>query len=152
MLPLQSSSMGGPVRKRFNLYYLATVLLLIFFAGHTLGGVVFHKDMGLQEESVWSAMKSVHFSFNGADCSYFGFHMGYGLLTAIFLLPSAFLTWRLGKPDCPSQMVPISWALFLTYVAVSWISFEYFFAGPGIIATLVALILGFQSVTDPKWK
>jgi hypothetical protein len=136
--------------KRLSLYHLASALLLIFFAGHTFGGVVLHSDASIQQESVLTAMRSVHFMFNGADVTYFGFYQGYGLLTSIFLLLSAFLTWQLGGSDAERQMVPIAWALFLTYIGVAWLSFKYFFAGPGTIAAAVALILGYKCLSSMR--
>lgn len=34
-----------------NLYHLASVLLLVFFAGRTFGGVVLHPSASVQQES-----------------------------------------------------------------------------------------------------
>jgi hypothetical protein len=130
--------------RRLNLYHLASVLLLVFFAGHTFGGFVLHPSASVQQESVLNAMRSVHFAFNGADVTYFGFYRGYGLLTSIFLLLSAFVTWQLAGSAAERQMAPIAWALFLAYIGVAWLSFKYFFAGPGTIAAVVALILGYK--------
>jgi hypothetical protein len=135
--------------KRWNLYHLASILLLIFFVGHTFGGVISHHDISTQQESVLNAMRSEHFRFNGADVTYFGFYRGYGLLISIFLLLSAFLSWQLARSGAQGQMASV-WALFFAYVGVAWISFQDFFAGPGIVAAAVALIFGYKCLTSRR--
>lgn len=47
--------------KYFTPYRLATYLLLVFCAGHTGGGMFAQKSLGPEADSVFSAMKSVHF-------------------------------------------------------------------------------------------
>jgi len=129
------------MRKYFNLYNLAAVLLLIFDLGHTLGGVVFHRSSGPKEDAVLAVMESTHFDFNGTDSSYMGFHQGYGLLTTIFLALGAFICWQLGKHKGSQAMAGM---LFFCFIGVAVISWKYFFPGPGVLSTAVAIILGYE--------
>jgi hypothetical protein len=138
------------MRKHLTLFNLATLILVLFDLGHTLGGVLFHKSSSPGEQAVLDTMTSTHFVFNGADCTYMGFHTGYGLLTTILLTLSAFLTWYLGKHEGSQELRPVTWALFIGYIAVAIISWKYFFAGPGTMATAVAIILGWKSFAAPS--
>ena len=62
-------------------YQIATYLLLIFCTGHTLGGLFFAPSKGAAADAVLASMKAVHFRFNGADCTYYGAHLGSGTPT-----------------------------------------------------------------------
>ena len=114
--------------KMVNLYKIAAVILILFCAGHTIGGVLFHKTHSVEEERVWNMMKTTHFTFQGADCTYHGMHVGYGLITTNMLLLSAFITWQLGSTDLSSNK-SIVWALCLSQASLAFISWQYFFAG-----------------------
>src|SRR6478672_6864198 len=99
--------------KLFTPFRIATYLLLFFFAGHTFGGMLGHKSMGFAADTVFAAMKSVHFDFNGSQCSYWGFWMGFGLTVSVFLLFSAFASWQLDRVPAPQWpwVSPIAWGL-----------------------------------------
>jgi len=64
-------------------------------------------------------------------------------LTSIFLLLSAFLTWQLGRHEASPALAPVAGALFLSYLGAI-ISWTYFSPGPRMVATVVAIILGFK--------
>jgi hypothetical protein len=126
--------------KYFTPYRLATYLLVIFFAGHTFGGMLGQRSLGAASDAVFDAMKAVHFDFNGADCTWYGFWFGFGLMASIFLLFSAVISWQLDRvPKVSWPLVStIAWALFATHVGVAVLSWAYFFTGPGIFSTLAA--------------
>jgi hypothetical protein len=129
-------------------YRLATYLLLIFCTAHTFGGLLFPSSNGPAGDAVLASMKSVHFTFNGADCTYYGFHLGFGLMASVFLLFSAALTWHLSRfPGGNPVLRPVAWALFLAHVPTMVLSWQYFFAGPGISSTVIALLLGWECLT-----
>jgi hypothetical protein len=132
------------MRKHLTLFNLATLILIFFDLGHTLGGILLHRSSSPAEQAVLDTMASNHFVFNGADCTYMGFHTGYGLLVTILLTLSAFLTWYLGRREGSQELRPVAWALFIAYIGVAAITWKYFFAGPGAMATLVAIILGYK--------
>jgi hypothetical protein len=133
--------------KYFSLYRISTYLLLLFCFGHTVGGLLSNKSLGPQADAVLASMKSVHFNFNGADCTWYGFHLGFGLMVSVFLLFCAFITWYLGGlgPDESRACLPIAWALVASQILTAVLSWSYFFAGPATLSTLVAILVAIQS-------
>jgi hypothetical protein len=127
--------------RHLNAFRLATGLLVLFDLGHTLGGGVLHRSSGPAEDTVLAAMRTP-LVFGGHQTSYEGFHTGYGWITTILLTLSAYLTWQLGKPGGFDRLRPVAWALFISYLGVAYLSFRYFFAGPGALAAGVALLCG----------
>jgi hypothetical protein len=130
--------------KYLSLYRIASVLLVLFFAGHTAGGMLAQKSISPGADAVFHAMKTVQFNFKGATCTWYGFWFGFGLTVSVFLLFSAIAAWQLDK--VPPQSWPlvstIAWALAVSYVCTALLSWAYFFAGSGLLATAVALLLG----------
>ena len=129
--------------KRFTPLRSASVLLLIFCVLHTAGGMLAQKSLGVASDRVFEQMKSVHFRFNGADCTWYGFWYGFGLTVSAFLLFSAIMAWELDR--VPSEYWPqlryISWALVVAHALNTVLSWGYFFAGPGVFGTVITLLL-----------
>ena len=136
------------MRQYLNPFRLTTLLLLLYCLGHTLGALVSAPQFGAESGAVMAAMKSVHFSANGSDCTWFGFYMGFGYDVSIFLLFSAVLTWFLGGLSLPDQRrwAPITWALFVTYTATAVLAATYFFAVAIVFSSLIAVLLGIQGI------
>jgi len=74
------------------LYRIASVLFVLFAAGHTFGFLSF-KPPTAEGLAVRDAMNNVHF---GANLSYGGFFVGFGLYVSLYLLFSACVAWHLG--------------------------------------------------------
>lgn len=69
------------------LYKIASVLLGLFAAGHTLGFRQADPQWGV--DSLLQTMRSVHFNVNGFDRTYWDFFVGFGLfVTALMLFAS----------------------------------------------------------------
>ena len=121
----------------------ASVLLFIFCVMHTGGGMLAQKSLGPASDAVFDAMKRVHFDFNGADCTWYGFWFGFGLTASIFLLLSAVVAWELER--VPSELWPklqiIAWAFVVSHVANTVLAWKYFFTGPGVFGTIISLLL-----------
>ena len=129
--------------KHFTPFRLATYLLLFFCLGHTAGGMLSQKSLGPASDAVFAQMKSVHFDFNGADCTWYGFWFGFGLCASVFLLLSAAVSWTLDRvpsSDWPATR-PIAIALILAQAANTYLSFRYFFLGPALFGVLIVLLL-----------
>jgi hypothetical protein len=128
--------------KYFTPYRIATYLLVFFFLGHTGGGMIAQKSLGPESDAVFSAMKSVRFVLNGSTCTWYGFWFGFGLITSVFLLLSAVIAWQLDRvpPSSWPVVSTIAWAFFASQVANAILAWLYFFAGPGIFATLVSVL------------
>lgn len=127
----------------FTSFRLATYLLLLFAFGHTAGGMLAQKSLGPASDTVFIAMKKVHFDFNGADSTWYRFWFGFGLTVTVFLLFSAFVAWQLDKvgPASWPAVSGIAWALVVSQLCNAVLSWTYFFAGPGVFASVVTLLL-----------
>ncbi|HEX4458558.1 MAG TPA: hypothetical protein VIA18_11345 [Polyangia bacterium] len=133
-------------------YRLATYLLVFFAIAHTAGGMFGQRAEGGQAEAVFHAMKAVKFPMMGATCSWYGYWLGFGLMVTAFLLFSAVLTWNLaGLTRAQRQpLAPLTWALCATFVASAVIGWAYFFAPPAVTSTLIAILVGLESVRDAR--
>jgi hypothetical protein len=129
--------------KHITAFRSASVLLVIFCLLHTGGGMLAQKSLGPASDAVFEAMKSVHFDFNGADCTWYGFWFGFGLTASIFLLLSAVVAWQLEQvpSELWSRVELISWAFVVSHVANTMLAWKYFFTGPGVFGTLISVLL-----------
>ena len=129
--------------KKITLFRSASVLLLVFCLMHTAGGMLAQKSLGADSDTVFESMKRVHFTFNGADCTWYGFWFGFGLTTSIFLLLSALLAWEFER--VPVELWPhlqvVAWALVASHVFNTVLAWKYFFAGPGVFGILITALL-----------
>lgn len=129
--------------KYLSPFRLATYLLLVFCVGHTGGGMLAQKSMGPAADAVFAAMKSVHFDFNGADVTWYGFWFGFGLMVSAYIVFSAVLAWQLDKIPAERwhDASTIAWALIVTQLAGALLSFAYFFLGPALLGLAVTALL-----------
>jgi hypothetical protein len=123
------------------LHRIASVLLLLFAVGHTLGFRQIDPKWGV--DSLIVSMRSLHFDAQGFSRSYWDFYTGFGLFVTVFLLFAAFLAWQLG--GLPAQtlagMRGVAWAFALCFVAVTALSWRYFFIAPVIFSSVVTICL-----------
>jgi hypothetical protein len=122
-------------------YRIASVLLVLFAFGHTVG---FRQTAGMTgADAVVSLMKSVHFTVQGFPRVYYDFYVGFGLFASIFLVFSAILAWLLGglSREVLGRILPIAWAFALCFLGITFLTWRYFFWVPFISATLVMLCL-----------
>jgi hypothetical protein len=136
------------MRKYLNPLRVTSALLVFFCAGHTLGALAQTPQFGTASDLVVSAMKSVHVDAMGARCTWWGFYLGFGYDVSIFFAFSAVLTWVLGGLARAEQrrLLPVAWALFLSYALTVPISIAWFFAVPIVFSTAIALLLGYACV------
>jgi hypothetical protein len=135
----------------------AAGLLLVFAASHTIGGLLFPPSNGPAADAVLASMKSEQFDFHGSDCSFYGFHMGFGLMASIYLVLSAVIAWILGdeqvvqNPAVKERLRPVAWALLISHVGTLVLSWKYFFIGPSVISMMIALLLAWECMTAFKY-
>ena len=117
--------MKGPL-----LYRIASVLLLLFAIGHTLGFRQTNPEWGVG--SLIDSMRSIHFDAQGFSRTYWDFYVGFGLFVTVLLLFAAVLAWQLsGLPaGTLALMRGTAWALALCFLAVTILSWRYFFIVP----------------------
>lgn len=124
-------------------YRAAALMLLIFFIGHTIGGMLLQKSLGPEADVVFESMKSVEFNFNGASCTWYGFWFGFGLTASAFKLLTAIIAWQLDKmpPEHWHLTSRIAWALVIAQLANTVLSWAYFFLGAFLLSTFITVLL-----------
>jgi len=125
------------------LYRIASIIFVLFAAGHTYGFLSF-RPASAEGRAVWEAMNNVRFQQGGASFTYAGFYVGFGLSATVFLLFLAFLTWYLGTlaRNNPQAIGPLGWALFVLQFVSIGMNWKYFSIAPAIFAAVLATILG----------
>ncbi len=123
------------------LYRIASVLLLLFAAGHTLGFRETDPEWGVG--SLIGLMQSVRFDAQGFSRTYWDFYVGFGLFVSVFLVFAAVLAWQLGglAPETLALMRRSVWALVICFAAVTILSWRYFFVVPIVFAISITLCL-----------
>jgi hypothetical protein len=137
------------VRSRyFNAFRIASYILVFYTLGHTLGAVVGTPQFGAESDLVVAMMKSVHVQAQSADCTWYGFYRGFGILVSIYFAFSVFAAWWLGGKDEEDQraIMPIGWALFLSHLAGLVVAVVYFFPVPIAFSLAVSALLGLGCV------
>lgn len=136
------------LRDRYaNAFRIASALLVLYALGHTMGAVVAVPQFGIASDTVVALMQSVHVRSQGAECTWYGFYRGFGILVTVFFLLSAVLAWHLGGLTLSAQrdLAPIAWTLFASHVVGAVVTWVYFFPAPILFSTLIAALLGFAS-------
>jgi hypothetical protein len=105
------------------------------------------RQSGVEADEVFAKMKSVHFKWNGADCTWFGFWLGNGLSVSALLLLAIAVLWVLGGL-APNQraVLPIAWAAFVSFALLSVLGFKYFAVGVGMMFGVIAALTGVAAI------
>ena len=95
------------------LYRIASVLLLLFAAGHTIGFRQVDPTWGV--DSLVDSMKSMHFNVNGSDRTYWEFFVGFGLLVTAWMIFAAIVAWQLGSlpAETLAQIRVLAWGFVI---------------------------------------
>jgi hypothetical protein len=127
--------------KASTFYRIAAVLILLFAIGHTVGFLQSDPKWGV--DSLLLSMKSTHFDIQGFSRSYWDFFLGFGFFVTVFLLFAAVLAWQLGGVALETlvTMRGLAWAFALCFVAITILSWRYFFAIPIVLSSLITLCL-----------
>jgi hypothetical protein len=138
--------------KHITAFRTASVLLIIFCALHTAGGMLGDASMGAASDQVLAQMRQVHFDFNGSDATWYGFWFGFGLTVSAFLLLSAAIAWTLDRVPREdwSQVNPIAWALIVSHVVNTVLAWQYFFAGPVVFGIAITSLLTFGTLNKSR--
>ena len=121
------------------LYRIAAVLILLFDIGHSAGFPWSDPKWGVDT----STMRSSHFQVVGFSRTYWDFYVGFGLSISVYLLLAGALAWQLGS--IPTQTLPLmratAWVLSLSFVAITALTWMYFFTIPIVFSGLIAVCL-----------
>lgn len=134
------------------LYRIAFILLLLWAIGHSFGFRA--GDPAWRADALITSMQSLHFNAQGFDRTYWDFFVGFGFYVSVFLLFTAFLAWQLGglPPETLARLRGTTWALALSFVALTILSWKYFFILALVFSGLITLLFlaaAWQS-TKPK--
>ena len=123
------------------LYRIASVLLVLFAAGHTLGFRRVDPRWGI--DATIGALKATQFQVQGFTRSHWGFYTGFGLFVTVLLVFVGILAWQLGAlpKDTLRSLRVVTWALALSFVAVTLLSWRYFFIAPLVFSGVIAACL-----------
>jgi len=125
---------------------IASVISLIFTAGHTMGGLRKWSPMG--DNAVLKAMTDVRFDTMGANRSYLDFFMGFGWSISVFMLMQTILLWQLAslaRTD-PARLRPMIAVIALATVASGVIAWRFIFPVPAVFSGVLALALALAYV------
>jgi hypothetical protein len=131
-------------------YRIASVLLLLFAAGHTFGFRQNNPEWGA--DAVLAIMRSVHFDAQGFTRTYWDFFSAFGLFFSVFLLFAAVLAWQLGRlpAETLARVRGVAWALAICFVAITALSWRYAFTLPIVFSTLITVCLIAAAWLSPK--
>jgi hypothetical protein len=123
------------------LYRIAAVLIVLFAIGHTLGFRQFDPSWGV--EALLGSMRSIQFEVQGFSRTYWDFFVGSGFSVSVFLLFAAVVAWQLSglSAETLALMRGISWGLALSFVALTILSWSYFFFLPILFTVLITVCL-----------
>ena len=123
------------------LYRIASVLLLLFAAGHTLG--FRQSDPAWGVDGLLGSMRSMHFDVQGFSRSYWDLFVAAGFTVGIFYLFAAVLAWQLG--GLPAQVLASMritvWGFALCFAAISIVSWGYLFILPIVFSIVITICL-----------
>ena len=122
-------------------YRIASVLLVLFAVGHTIGFRQTKPEWGV--DSLITSMRQTHFVVDGFSRSYWNFYVGFGLFVSVLLLFAAVVAWQLGS--LPASTLPLmrgtAWALAICFAVVTFLSWRYFFIVPIVFSIVITLCL-----------
>jgi len=120
-------------------YRIAAVLLVLFDVGHTSGFPWSDPKWGVDLGS----MQLTHFYIMGFSRTYWDSYVGFGLFVSVLLLLAVVLAWQLGglPPESLARMRGTAWAFALCFIAVTVLSWKYFFSIPIVFSVVTTICL-----------
>jgi len=140
-----ATPLEGLLMNSAALYRISAILLVVFAGGHTIGFRRVDSRGGV--DAVVSGMQTIRFDVQGMSRNYWGFYVGFGLFVTVLLLFAAILAWQLGRlPAAVVHAMPLAtWGFAVSFIAVTYLSWRYFFPAPMIFSAVIALCLGFAA-------
>jgi hypothetical protein len=120
---------------------IASVISLIFTAGHSLGGLKEWSPMG--DNDVLRAMTAVRFDTMASNRSYLDFFMGFGWSISVMMLMQTILLWQLAslaQPD-PARVRPMIAVFIGAALAGGAIAWRFIFPVPVLFSGALAVVL-----------
>jgi hypothetical protein len=120
---------------------IASVISLVFTAGHTLGGLRKWSPTG--ENEVLKAMTEVRFDTMGANRSYLDFFMGFGWSISVLMVLQTVLLWQLASlaHADPARIRPMIAVFGLGTLATGVIAWRFIFPIPALFSSALLIVL-----------
>ena len=134
-------------------YRIASVLPLLFAAGHLLGFRQSDPTWGV--DALVGSMRSIHFDVQGFNRTYWDFFVGAGFSVGAFYLFAAILAWQLGSLPVGTLalMRGTLWAFALCFAAITVVSWRYLFILPIVFSIVITVCLTAAAwASAPYWK
>jgi hypothetical protein len=121
---------------------IASVVSVLFAAGHTLGALQSWSPPG--DTEVLQAMRSFHFDAGGATRSYWDFYVGFGFIISIYFLLQGVLVWQIATiaRTEPGRARPLIASFLLAVVLTALVCWRFILVVPVIFAVVIAACLG----------
>ncbi|PJZ54390.1 LIC_13387 family protein [Leptospira adleri] len=120
---------------------IASVLMLIFTLGHSIGHFTRYNTTDIRAINTITSMQMTKIPMEGVDKTYDQFYSGMSLNLSITLITFAVLLWLLSNlvPSNPKIVRKLLIPIFLCVFCFSITGFVYFFPAPTLISCLAAL-------------
>jgi hypothetical protein len=120
---------------------IASIISLLFTAGHTLGGLKKWSPMGNNE--VLEAMTTVHFKTMGASRSYLDFFMGFGWSISVAMLMQTVLLWQMASLARVNTagVRPMIAVIALATLVSGLIAWRFIFPVPALFSGVLLAVL-----------
>jgi hypothetical protein len=111
--------------------------------GHNLATLNPQPTHGAPEQAVFDAMRGFQFEIMGSTRSTWDFYRGYQFSTTVTFVLTMVLLWLLSNTSsrAPREAKPLVLALLIAQLCNVAIGWEFFFAGPGVVGSLIAICL-----------
>jgi len=122
-------------------YRIASVLLVLFAVGHTLGFRQSDPSWGVDAFLV--SMQSIHFQVQGFSRTYWDLFVAAGFSVGVFYFFAAILAWQLAglRAETLSQMRVTAWAFAACFAAITLVSWRYLFILPIVFSMVITVCL-----------
>lgn len=122
-------------------YRIASVLLVLFAVGHTLGFRQSDPSWGV--DALLGSMQSIHFQVQGFSRTYWDLFVAAGFSIGVFYFFAAILASQLaGLPaETLSQMRVTVWAFAVCFAAITLVSWRYLFILPVVFSMVITVCL-----------
>jgi len=122
-------------------YRIASVLLVLFALGHTLGFRESDPKWGV--DTLFGLMRSIHFDVQGFSRTYWDLFVAAGLSVGVFYFFAAILAWQLGglPAETLSLMRGTVWAFAVCFAAITAVSWTYLFILPIVFSMVITVCL-----------
>jgi hypothetical protein len=128
---------------------IAAALQTLGVVGHNLETLSTKPTHGPQEQAWFDAMRGFHFEIMGATRSTWDFYRGYQFSITVTFVLIAVLLWMLSNMtrNAPGEARPLVVAFLIAQLFYMLISWEFFFAGPGVVGGIMAACMAAAAIS-----